>query len=271
MTGNHEIVRTRGGALAVRSIVDDEVMHPGVGPQVEAERLYVHQSQLRTRLGEVTTAPLVLFDIGLGAGSNALAAWRAAHQTNPGRRLILVSFERDLGALALALDHPDDFGIAPPEARAARDLLEQGVHESPRVSWHLRQGDLLDQLAKETALADIVFWDPFSPRHNPDLWTVAAFMAMRGKTSPVGTLFTYSASTATRVALLLAGFAVGVGDAIGEKAFTTAAAARLDDLARPLDRSWLARLSRPEVPLPADAPKGFADLVAELPQFRDPR
>ena len=44
------------------------------------------------------------------------------------------------------------------------------------------------------------------------------------------TLFTYSASTATRVALLLAGWAVGVGAAIGDKRQTTAAAVRAEDL-----------------------------------------
>ncbi len=67
-------------------------------------------------------------------------------------------------------------------------------------------------------------------------------------------LYTYSASTATRLALLLAGWAVGVGDAIGDKAQTTAAAVAVRDLSRPLDRGWLARLSRPDAPLPADAP-----------------
>jgi len=271
MTQNHEIVRTRGGALAVRSLVDDEVMHPGVGPRVEAELLYVRQSRLRERLSEDGSAPLVLFDIGLGAGSNAIAAWRAAHEKNLGRRLVLVSFERDLGALSLALDHADDFGIDAEAATAARTLLVYGTHESGCVSWRLRHGEILDGLAMENTLADIVYWDPFSPRHNRDLWTVAAFSAMREKTAPGGTLFTYSASTATRVAMLLAGYAVGVGDAIGDKAFTTAAAIRAHDLARPLDRAWLSRLSRSDVPLPPDAPKDFADRVAGLPQFRDPR
>ena len=271
MTSNHEIVRTRGGAIAVRSLVDDEVMHPGVGPLVEAELLYVRQSRLRERLAKEQDKPLVLFDIGLGAGSNAIAAWIAAHETSEGRQLSLVSFERDLGALSLALDHADDFGIDTASAIAARSLLDHGVYESRRVSWRLRHGEILDELAKEDTLADIVFWDPFSPRHNRDLWTVAAFSAMREKTAPGGTLFTYSASTATRVAMLLSGYAVGVGDAIGDKAFTTAAATHACDLARPLDRAWLSRLSRPDVPLPPDATKDVANRIAGLPQFRDPR
>jgi hypothetical protein len=43
---DHELVRTRAGHLAVRSRRAGEVIHPGVGPRVEAERLYVGQSQL---------------------------------------------------------------------------------------------------------------------------------------------------------------------------------------------------------------------------------
>ncbi len=108
--------------------------------------------------------------------------------------------------------------------------------------------------ARQTARADIIYWDPFSPRANPGLWTVAAFSEARRVAGPRCTLYTYSASTATRLALLLAGWAVGVGDAIGDKRQTTAAAIAVGDLARPLDRSWLARLSRPDVPLPPDAP-----------------
>ena len=60
---NHEIVRTRGGTLAMRSLDAGEVMHPGVGPIVEAEQLYVRQSRLAERLLEGRS--VVVFDVGL--------------------------------------------------------------------------------------------------------------------------------------------------------------------------------------------------------------
>jgi queuine tRNA-ribosyltransferase len=97
---------------------------------------------------------------------------------------------------------------------------------------------------------------------------VAAFAAIRRVAGPGCTLATYSASTATRVALLLAGWAVGVGEPIGDKAQTTCAAVRVEDLLRPLDRAWLTRLSLPGAPLPADAPGDAARLAAAAPQFR---
>ncbi|HVR02152.1 MAG TPA: MnmC family methyltransferase [Polyangia bacterium] len=264
----HEVVRTRGGALAMRSLEAGEVMHPGVGPLVEAEQLYVRQSRLTERLRDPGRAALVVFDVGLGAGSNALAARTEAQRAPAGAaRLELVSFERDLGALELALDTGAAFGWAGEPADAARALLAQGVHETSRARWRLERGDVLAALARESARADIVYWDPFSPRANPALWTVAAFSAARRVAGPRCTLFTYSASTATRVALLLAGWAVGVGDGIGDKRQTTAAAVTADDLARPLDRSWSARLSRADAPLPADAPSDVVTRVLAAPQF----
>jgi len=265
---SHEIVQTRGGALAIRSLADGEVMHPGVGPLVEAEQLYVRQSRLRERLVAREADRLVLFDVGLGAGSNALAA-RSASEGLPAAaaRLELVSFERDLGALELALAAGEAFGWRGEAADAARALLARGAHETARTHWRLVRGDLLEALARQTVRADIVYWDPFSPRANPALWTVAAFSEARRVAGPRCALYTYSASTATRLALLLAGWAVGVGDAIGDKAQTTSAAVAVSDLARPLDRGWLARLSRPEVPLPSDAPSDAIARARLAPQF----
>jgi queuine tRNA-ribosyltransferase len=259
----HEVVRTTGGALAIRSLEEGEVMHPGVGPLAEAEDLYVRQSRLVERL---RTGPVVVFDVGLGAGSNALAARAAAERA--GGRLELVSFERDLGALALALEHGEGFGFDAESAVAARALIAEGRHQTAHTLWRLEPGDVLEALARQTVLADIVFWDPFSPRVNPTLWTTAAFASMRTQAAARATLFTYSASTAVRVAMLLAGWAVGIGDAIGDKRQTTAAAVAVEDLARPLPAAWLKRLHQPGAPMPLDAPADVVARVSAAPQFR---
>jgi queuine tRNA-ribosyltransferase len=229
----------------------------------------VRQSRLAERLRDAGAAgTLTLFDVGLGAGSNAVAARAVAEQAPAGAaRLVLVSFERDLGALALALEHAGAFGFDDGAVAAARMLLAGGRHAGARTDWQLRHGELLPLLAREPTRADVIFWDPFSPRANPSLWTVAAFAAARRVAADGCTLFTYSASTATRVALLLAGWAVGIGDPIGDKAQTTAAATSAAALARPLERGWLDRLTRPDAPLPSDAPADAAARVAGQPQF----
>jgi queuine tRNA-ribosyltransferase len=264
----YELVLTSLGVPAVRDALVGEVMHPVVGPGVESERLYVAQSRLRDRLAE-RGPPLVLFDVGLGAGSNALAALAAADSAEGGRRLEIASFERDTGALALAVSEAGAarLGLTGREVAAARTLLERGRFESPRVLWRLVPGDLRETFPREDARAELVFWDPFSPKANPELWTVAAFSALRARCAPRADVYTYSTATATRAALLLAGFHVGAGDASGPKQETTVAATDPALLARPLDARWLARLARSSAPFPVDAPPGALERIRAHPQF----
>ena len=265
-----EIVVTRSGALAVRDKTTGELMHPVVGPLIEAEQLYVVPSRLAERLRENVKEPLVLLDVGLGAGSNAIAAIRVSEAMRAGRRLEVVSFDHSLAALVLAArpDHAAAFGLDGVTAEAARALIERGSHESEHTRWRLVLGDLLPCLADQAAaIADVVFWDPFSPRANPALWTMTAFTALRRLCRARATVHTYSAATAVRSALLLAGFAVGVGEPTKNDRQTTIAAVDASDLSRPLDRRWLDRLTRSSAPFPTDAPTDALARIAAMPQF----
>ena len=261
-----EVVTTRQGARAVRDRLTGELMHPVVGPAVEAERLYVSPSRLRERLsGE--GEPLVLLDVGLGAGSNALAAFKASEERTSGRVLEIVSFDRSTNALevALAEENAAAFGFEGEGLAAARALLATCTFETARTRWRLRLGALPDTLEGP---ADVVFWDPFSPRANPELWSFTAFSALRRACRVGATVHTYSGATSTRSALLLAGFAVGTGVPTGENKSATQAALDPRDLEHPLDPRWLERLARSSSPFPGDAPDDALERVRAAPQFR---
>jgi queuine tRNA-ribosyltransferase len=266
--GRFAVVRTALGAPAVRDAEAGEVMHPVVGAAVESERLYVAQSRLRQRLAE-GGPPLVVFDVGLGAGSNALAALRAARAPEARRALRVVSFEREFAAAALAASGPGAAALqlSPEDAAALSALLRDGGHEAGATRWTLVRGDVLETLPRCGLRADVVFWDPFSPRVNPALWTLAAFRAAFERCGPGAALYTYSTATAVRAALLLAGFYVGVGDPSGPKEQTTAAAVDPALLVRPLDARWLERLARSSAPFPDDSPPDALERVRAHPQF----
>jgi queuine tRNA-ribosyltransferase len=268
-----EVVDTRGGSRAMLDLAVGEVMHPVVGPRVEAERLYVAPSRLHERLSANTEEPLVLLDVGLGAGSNALAAWRVREALPASaRRLEIVSFENTLEPLTLALapEHRSAFDLEGDAGLAAQELLSTHHHQGPRTTWRLSLGDVVTRLADERAAsADIVFWDMYSPRINPALWSVTAFRALRRVCREGATLHTYTGATANRTALLLAGFAVGFGEAAGDKQkHTTIAATSVDALERPLDARWLDRLTRSSAPFPFDAPSDALAHIAALAQFQ---
>ncbi len=261
-------------------------MHSVSAPEDEANRLYIDQSRLAARLrrrhGD-DEHPLVVWDVGLGAASNAMAALHCAERLlaadGPAaqRPLHLISFERDLDPLTLAARNAPRF----PHLRhgAPQALLKHGhwTHPTGLITWRLLRGDFLDLL--ETAPApDLIYYDPFSSKTDTALWQSEVFARIHRHCQPEpAELYTYSAGTAVRVALLVAGFFVAEGIGTGPKATTTVAYTRLDsrhdapDSPRLLGAEWLARWRRSGSKFPPglDAAQAteFEQRFARLPQF----
>lgn len=280
-----EVVTTSSGARAMRDRASGEVMHPGTGPGVEPVALYVAPSRLEARLRRAAdvrvtgaeASALVLLDVGLGAASNAIAAWQVSESLagtaagEDARRLEIVSFDNELAALELALrpEHAEHFGLTGAAGAAARALLETGRHETARTTWRLCLGDFPSTVTREPAAsADVVFWDFYSSKTHPSLWTTETFRALRRVCRDGATMHTYSTATSMRAGLLLAGFAVGAGGATGTRAETTIAAVDVQDLARPLDTRWLARLARSTAPFPSDVAADAGARAEALAQVR---
>jgi len=261
--GDFELVTLHNGTRAVRHRGHGEVMHPAVGPWQEARALYVEQSRLAEKL-QVAGPPLHVWDVGLGAGTNAVAALTCARELGARQRreLRVTSFEIDCAPLRLALADARGFPFLQPFAAAGEALLKGQAFREGRSHWQLHFGDAAELWRGAWPAADLIFFDPFSPASNGTLWTPAAFALLRAHARSDGdgcTLFTYSAATPTRVSLLLGGFYVGTGIATGMKKETTVAATERELLAQPLDARWLARWERST----AQAPHGLA-LSAEI-------
>ncbi len=254
--GDYEVHTSLKGFSSIRQISSSEIMHSVSDPAEESHRLYVEQSQLGEALAETKGAPLVIWDVGLGAASNAMAAVKCFEQALPAgaRALKIVSFECDLDPLKLASKHPVKF----PHLRhpAPYALLEAGrwQHASGLLEWELK-GEFFAEMSG-AGVPDLVFYDPFSFKVDSALWTPEAFARLfeicRGRPTK---LFTYSASTAVRAALLHAGFFVGKGVMTGPKADTTVAYAEAPKgVGSLLGAEWLLRWSRSQ----AKIPPGFA-------------
>ncbi|MEW6434658.1 MAG: tRNA guanosine(34) transglycosylase Tgt [Myxococcota bacterium] len=259
--GDFELVTLRSGARAVRHLGHGEVMHP-VGPWEEANRLYVDQLGLERRLAERGEEPVRILDVGLGAGTNAVAALTRAQALGDARvrDLEIVSIELDTAPLQLALGDARGFPFLEPWRTAAEALLNEGRWDAPSLSWRLLQGDGAALVEELDGYFDLVFFDPFSPEANPGMWTNRVLRCIRSRLRlQGGVLATYSAATPTRVAFLLAGFFVGAGLSTGTKRETTVAASHLELLEAPLGARWLRRWERSS----AKAPHGL-ELTPEL-------
>lgn len=285
LLGDYEIVTGPQGFSSIRQLSSGEVMHSVNRPSDEAQRLYVEQSGLAARLlrnGEVPNE-LVIWDVGLGAASNAMAALQCFEKTygeaggETLRPLRLVSFECDLDPLKLAAKFASHF----PHLRhgAPHAILEHGKwsHASGLMEWQLYHGDFLAYL-ETAAVPDLIFYDPFSAKTDSGLWTVDVFKRILAHCGPKsGELYTYSAATAVRVSLLTAGFFVAAGVGTGPKADTTLAFTRADGaVAHPsaprlLGSDWLGRWRRSDSKYPKQLPLeervAFGAKIENHPQF----
>jgi tRNA U34 5-methylaminomethyl-2-thiouridine-forming methyltransferase MnmC len=108
--------------------------------------------------------------------------------------------------------------------------LSKGVRQirDPSFGLDLLLGDLrveLPLLAKYKKLYDLIFYDSFSPRSAPELWsTEKVLQYFYDLLDDNGLLVTYSASNKVRRGLLGLGFYVAPSDSVGRKMPGTVAA-----------------------------------------------
>ncbi len=281
--GDYEVHIAREGFASIRQISSGEIMHLRTPPMEEARSLYVEQSNLAARFRSSETEPLVIWDVGLGAAANAVAAiecYELEASLAPVRPLRLVSFENNLDSLRLALRHTDIFSYLNRTGPAA--ILERGSWESQhpaRLGWQLVLGDFLQTVVQAPSAPDLIYYDMFSSRTHGNQWTIEIFRRLFAacEERPVE-LFTYSHSTAVRTALLAAGFFVARGRPAGMQEETTIAltpAALTSPFARGyqlLASEWISRWHRSRAKFPSEVPReerpAFEQQILQHKQFR---
>jgi len=277
--GAYKIHTAQEGFSSILHVESGEIMHSRTHPMVEARQLYIEQSHLATRLREETPEPLVVWDVGLGAAANAMAAiecFESLAETGPARPMHLVSFENDLDSLRLAFKNHDRFPYLRHGGPAA--ILEKGRWQSKKhtgLSWELLKGGFLENLAAAPA-PDVIFYDMFSGKTSGFAWTLDAFRQILARCAGRDVeLFTYSCSTASRVSMLGAGFGVARGRNAGDKEETTIAFTDLENARRRqrdiLGSEWLQKWNRSAAKFPKDLPEeakpAFEQNLRALPQF----
>ena len=286
--GAYEIHTIPGGSATLRHKGSGEIMHTQTPPFDEARRLYIDRSDLARRLrlatGEnpTTAAPLILWDVGLGTATTAMAAIRTLEEeaaSGAVRPLQIVSFENDLDPLKLALGHRDKFGHL--RHSAPGSLIHRGHWQSrlnPGLGWRLLTGDFTETLSGTHAPPDLIFYD-ISSGTSSGLWNLATlrrlFTACQDRPAE---LFTSACSTAIRAALLGAGFHVARGLGAGTKVETTIALtpAALPGASRHryemLSHDWFTKWSHADSRFPpdicADGFESFEQSLRAHPQFR---
>ncbi|WAL58110.1 tRNA (5-methylaminomethyl-2-thiouridine)(34)-methyltransferase MnmD [Thermocoleostomius sinensis] len=200
---------TQDGSFTFFSEEFGETFHSQQGARAEAFTKFVHATQL---VQKAKHDRLRLLDICYGLGYNTAAALETIWQINPACQIEMYGLELDATVPRAAIE---------PRLIERWSLQVQAVLTAIAINHQYQQSGLTAQLiigdARQTIQmlcqsrfqADAIFFDPFSPRRCPQLWTVEFFQQVSQCLAADGRLATYSRSASVRSAMLAAGFSIG--------------------------------------------------------------
>ena len=232
----HHLTPTGDGTLSVFSDEYGQAMHTLSGAYEEALLKHVFPSGVLER-GDVV---LRVLDVGLGIGYNVLALLDEFLKDRKGRRIEVISLEKDLSLSGMMRDirFPGERGAL---YESLKTLPGKGAIAGDGYSVTLIAGDARRSVMELPSSAfHAVFHDAFSPSKNPELWSADFFSEIYRVGADGCMLTTYSSAPQVRGALLEAGFTIGRGPSVGKKREGTLAAK--GDISQPLGDSELEEL-----------------------------
>jgi tRNA U34 5-methylaminomethyl-2-thiouridine-forming methyltransferase MnmC len=139
--------------------------------------------------------PLRILELGFGLGTNC------SFLSGQGLELEFTSIDRDLAGLR--------FFLAQEKNLFLEELLEKREAASGLFKAKLVEADFLEAMrGMEQEKFHCIYFDPFSPKANPESWSEEIFRQAYELLAPEGRLVTYSVSRVAKDAAAKAGFLV---------------------------------------------------------------
>lgn len=200
---------TEDGSFTFFSEEFGEAFHSRQGAKQEAFLKFAQA----TKLAEQAKQPQIrLLDVCYGLGYNTAAALETIWAINPGCHVQVYGLELDQSVPRAAINPPLINAWSAPIQAILKALAIDHQCGTPQLTAKLLIGDArqtIQQLCQTQFEADAIFFDPFSPRRCPQLWTVEFFQQVAHCLAKTGKLTTYSRSASVRSALQAAGLQIG--------------------------------------------------------------
>jgi tRNA U34 5-methylaminomethyl-2-thiouridine-forming methyltransferase MnmC len=169
------------------------------------------------RIAELAkTGKIRILDVCFGVGYNSAAAIDAALESNPNCEIEIIGLENDQKIL-------DEIKNLNP-AFKYYDIIK-GDKSDPKIKLKILLGDARETIKQVKDKVDAVFFDPFSPKVCPELWTKEFFADIKRVMTPGAILTTYSCARIVRDNMKANGFIVKDGPILGRRGPATIAIA----------------------------------------------
>ncbi|BCD60897.1 MULTISPECIES: tRNA (5-methylaminomethyl-2-thiouridine)(34)-methyltransferase MnmD [unclassified Nitratiruptor] len=199
---DYELKKTADGSYTLYSKQYDECYH-NIQDGALTEALQKH---IIPAFSYSKKKHLNIVDICFGLGINTLATIDYFLHQNEVESIAIYSPELDENLL----ESLPSFQY-PKQLENYKDILERliqhGKVELPTIQIELFKGDARSYIKKLKDI-DVVYQDAFSPKKNPELWTLEYFQELYQVMSEDGILTTYSIATPVRLGLWEAGFII---------------------------------------------------------------
>ncbi len=247
-----QLIATEDGSLSLRDEATGELFHNRAGAFTEALVNYVQPSGAIKCLKEKSR--LAVLDVCFGLGYNSFVLIEEALKSAATGSIYIRAIETDATLLSFL---PEILKNAKFEKLAGTldisELADKHFVRTEIAGLHIELVVEIASLRKVVPALkedfDMVFHDPFSPSHRPQLWTVNLFQEYHRLLSKnAGVVLTYSSAAGVRGGLVEAGFNVKRTCPLGGKSGGTIGLVSANDELRQdsdvyeLDESELARL-----------------------------
>ncbi|MCF7901332.1 hypothetical protein K9L67_03830 [Candidatus Woesearchaeota archaeon] len=212
-------ITTKDVSITFYNETADEPYHTKSGAEEEA--IEKHAKPLK--VWEKNNA--IIYDCFFGLGYNSAAAIDQIRKYNNHTKITIYCFENDKEILKEILNIKTAFSFYNVIKKFIKKFLEydQITYKEKNIELIMLFGDIKQQIWKPKQNADYVFWDPFSPKKEPQFWTTEIFKDIKQHMNTNSKLSTYSYARKIRNNLNSAGFQVQDGPKIGRRSPSTIA------------------------------------------------
>lgn len=201
-----EIIITADGSNSLLIPQWQETFHSKHGAITEALHVFI-QEGLQYWLQQNTQRPLHLLEIGFGTGLNALLTLLQAQEKN-----LSITYET-LEAYPLSFEEINALNYS--EVLQIDKQLFERLHRSPWEEpveiipqFRIKKRKEWFENINAQSNFDLIYFDAFGARVQPELWTYPIFKKMYDALKPQGVLVTYASKGSARRAMLEVGFTV---------------------------------------------------------------
>lgn len=200
-----EIITTNDGSKTIHLPDWNESYHSKHGAVQEAQHVFI-----KSGLCEIPKAEIRILEVGFGTGLNAMLTLNKAKETQQ-----LIKYT-GLEAYPVSLEELKDLQYDTlPEIEKNVDLFWQlhsskwneAIEVTPTFTLTKIQ-TFLNEFNPDEKSFDLVYFDAFGPRVQPEMWTLEIFQKLYSSIKNEGIFVTYCAKGQVRRDLIEAGFKV---------------------------------------------------------------